>query len=161
MDELHEILLEISTTLSPRSLDAYLTELSSDLVRGSRSSVDRLGAEDLRILVGRLISLWDPDKYTLDELCGFARGAAAALDHKRSSSRTEFVWTGPRSSQVHPRRSEQVLLDLIDEATERLLIVSYVTLATSKIYDRLNAAIDQEPNKDTIGIFDGIWGTVG
>ena len=143
MDELHEILLEISTTLSPSSLDAYLTELSSDLRRGSCRSLDKMDAEHLRILAGRLISLWDPDQNTIDDLCGFARGVAAALDHKRSSSQTEFVWTGPRSSQVHPRRSEQVLLDLIDEATERLLIVSYVTLATSKIYDRLNAAIDR------------------
>jgi len=143
MDEMHKILLEISTTLSPSSLDAYLTELSSDVGRGSRSSMERLGAEHLRILAGRLLSLWDPDQYTIDELCGFARGAAAALDHKRSRSRTEFVWTGPRSSQVHPRRSEQVLLDLIDGATERLLIVSYVTLAASDIYDSLNAAIDR------------------
>jgi cardiolipin synthase A/B len=143
MDELHEILLEISTTLSPRSLDAYLTELSFDLGRGSRSSLDGLGAEQLRILGSRLIFLWDPDRHTIEELCGFARGAAAALNHERSNSRAEFVWTGPRSSQVHPRRSEQVLLDLIEGAVEKLLIVSYVTVAASEIYDRLNAAIDR------------------
>lgn len=143
MDELHDKLLEIATTLSSNSLDAYLKDLSLDLRDGTHRSLERLGPERLKVLGSEITFLCDPQIHSIDELLGFARGAAAALDQERSKSRTEFVWTGPRSSKVNPRRSEQVLLDLIDGALERLWIVSYVTLAAGAIYESLNAAVDR------------------
>ena len=143
MDELHEILLEIATTLSGHSLDAYLSELSLDLEHGTRRSLNRLSTDHLRLLGTKVLSLGKLRHHEINGLLGFSRGAAAALNHERARSRTEFVWTGPRSSQVHPRRSEQVLLDLIDGTRESLLIVSYVTVAAGPIYERINAALDR------------------
>jgi cardiolipin synthase A/B len=140
-DDLHDTLLEMAATLSPDSLGAYLNALETDFTRGSRDSLALLNSDRLRNLGTKMLTAFDPKKHDVNALIGFARGAAAALHHERARSRTEFVWTGPRSSHVHPRRSEQVLLDLIDGARASLLIVSYVTLAAGPIYDRINAAI--------------------
>lgn len=130
--------------MSPHSLMAYLTAFEADVSGGSRRSLALLNTDRLKDLGAHVLAQFDPARHDLSELIGFTKGAAAAFQYERERVKTEFVWTGPSTSQVHPRRSEQVLLDLIDRAHNELLIVSYLTLGAGGIYQRLNAAIQRK-----------------
>jgi cardiolipin synthase A/B len=138
-----EALTEIAATLSPQSLEKFLVGLRSDLEKGINRASSRLNTVGLRTLSAGVFSELNGNDFDFGEIAGFARGASAAFELNRSQSSAEFVWTGPKTSQVYPRRSEQVLLDLIREAKSELLLVSFVTINVGNIYEQLNAAIAQ------------------
>ena len=51
--------------------------------------------------------------------------AAQSEERRRQGQRVELVWTGPESQVIPFRRTDQALLQLINGATRRLLIVSF------------------------------------
>jgi phosphatidylserine/phosphatidylglycerophosphate/cardiolipin synthase-like enzyme len=55
----------------------------------------------------------------------------------------ELVWTGPDVGVVPLRRTEQVVLQVIDSATERLLVVSYAVFNVPRICEALVRAADR------------------
>jgi phosphatidylserine/phosphatidylglycerophosphate/cardiolipin synthase-like enzyme len=78
-------------------------------------------------LVKRLLTAWrrnglDPNA----DAIGFALAAAGeTVRRERSRQSIEMAWTGPESI-AHPfRRTEQAVLQVIDQAKERILLVSY------------------------------------
>jgi cardiolipin synthase len=52
----------------------------------------------------------------------------------------EIVWTGPTTSYVPTRRTDQVLLDLIRSAECEIFIVSFVAYDLAAIVEALNSA---------------------
>jgi phosphatidylserine/phosphatidylglycerophosphate/cardiolipin synthase-like enzyme len=71
----------------------------------------------------------------------FALVAAAHVEeHGRHSQRLELVWTGPEVEAVTPRRTEQALLQVIDTATNRLTVVSFVAYKVPSVAAALAAA---------------------
>jgi phosphatidylserine/phosphatidylglycerophosphate/cardiolipin synthase-like enzyme len=68
--------------------------------------------------------------------------ALAERDHRERQS-VELVWTGPDVGVVPLRRTEQVVLQVIDSATERLLVVSYAVFHIPRIVDALVRAADR------------------
>lgn len=63
--------------------------------------------------------------------------AALAAEQKRREQTIELVWTGPDSHVIPVRQTEQVLLDLIIRAKQRLLVVSYAVFRIPKIREAL------------------------
>jgi phosphatidylserine/phosphatidylglycerophosphate/cardiolipin synthase-like enzyme len=57
--------------------------------------------------------------------------------------KVEPVWTGPSTPLVSTRRTEQVLLETIEAAREKLFIVSYVAYDVDSIVASLSSAIDR------------------
>ncbi len=68
--------------------------------------------------------------------------ALAERDHREGQS-VELVWTGPDVGVVPLRRTEQVVLQVIDSATERLLVVSYAVFHIPRILDALVRVADR------------------
>ncbi len=75
------------------------------------------------------------------ELSWALRTAGTTIKQSRSSSSIELVWSGPTPKGVSLRRTEQVLLDLINSASESLLIVTYVVYDIRGITEALLNAI--------------------
>ncbi len=69
--------------------------------------------------------------------------AALAVRELREGQSVELVWTGPDVGVVPLRRTEQVVLQVIDSATERLLVVSYAVFHIPRILDALVRAADR------------------
>ncbi len=69
--------------------------------------------------------------------------AALAVRELREGQSVELVWTGPDVGVVPLRRTEQVVLQVIDSATERLLVVSYAVFYIPRILDALVRAADR------------------
>jgi phosphatidylserine/phosphatidylglycerophosphate/cardiolipin synthase-like enzyme len=70
--------------------------------------------------------------------------ATAHAHHKISGKQQiELVWTGPTTSFVSARRTEQVLLQVINSARETLFITSFVAYDISNVVTSINAAIER------------------
>lgn len=63
---------------------------------------------------------------TAPEAAGALRAAAESAERRARDEQIEIVWTGPRIGALPLRRTEQVLLQLIESAQSRVTIASYV-----------------------------------
>lgn len=63
--------------------------------------------------------------------------AAASERASRSRQQVEVVWTGPDSETVPFRQTEQVILQILDSATNRITLVSYAVYAIPRIREAL------------------------
>jgi phosphatidylserine/phosphatidylglycerophosphate/cardiolipin synthase-like enzyme len=70
---------------------------------------------------------------------------AAVLSERerREGQSVELVWTGPDVGVVPLRRTEQVVLQVIGSASERLLVVSYAVFNVPRICEALVRAADR------------------
>jgi phosphatidylserine/phosphatidylglycerophosphate/cardiolipin synthase-like enzyme len=65
------------------------------------------------------------------------RAAAGTAEHLRREQTLELVWTGPDSEVIPLRRTDQALLQLINSAQQRLLIVSFAVYKANAIAQAL------------------------
>ena len=69
--------------------------------------------------------------------------AALAESDRRQGQSAELVWTGPDVGALPLRRTEQAVLQIIDAASERLLVVSYAVFNIPRICEALLRAADR------------------
>lgn len=77
---------------------------------------------------------------TSEAAAGALAAAAEASDRRSRGEQIEVVWTGPRSGSRPLRRTEQVLLQIVESATRRLTIASYAVFRIPRIGAALVAA---------------------
>src|SRR4051794_23199993 len=90
------------------------------------------------------------DRWDRDAACVPPQSVAAALltaslaetAHREGQS-VELVWTGPDVGVVPLRRTEQAILQVIDSAGRRLLVVSYAVFNVPRICEALVRAPDR------------------
>jgi phosphatidylserine/phosphatidylglycerophosphate/cardiolipin synthase-like enzyme len=70
--------------------------------------------------------------------------AAASEKTHRGSQSIELVWTGPDSTVIPIRLTEQALLELIKSATKQLLMVSYAVYKIPRICEALVGAAERD-----------------
>jgi cardiolipin synthase A/B len=76
-----------------------------------------------------------------------ATGAATAV---RAEQTLDIVWTGPVTDEVPVRRTRQVLLDVIDGAVRRLLLVSFAAHRVPVVVDALARAVARGVHTDLV-----------
>jgi phosphatidylserine/phosphatidylglycerophosphate/cardiolipin synthase-like enzyme len=69
--------------------------------------------------------------------------ASESEKNHREGQSVELVWTGPEVGIVPLRRTEQVVLQVIDSSFERLLVVSYAVFNIPRICEALIRAADR------------------
>ena len=129
-------------------------ELHPDRIRVVASKIETLGSvEQFRLakpafgpnankeMIARLGDAWhETDAMSPRDIAAALRGASAtAIEHKSRGS-VELAWTGPFTGQVPIRHTEQVLLQVIDAAKNRLFLVSFVAYQVASIGQALNDA---------------------
>jgi cardiolipin synthase A/B len=75
--------------------------------------------------------------------CELAPMLEVALVAKRSRQTTELVWTGPSTSVVPVRRTEQVLCDLIRCAERRLTMTSFGIFQVPRLVEDLERSLER------------------
>ena len=76
-------------------------------------------------------------------LAGLLLGAASGFKAERDSEQVDLVWSGPDVNMVPVRRSEQVLVELINSAKETLHLISYVLVNVKEVESAIKAAIER------------------
>jgi phosphatidylserine/phosphatidylglycerophosphate/cardiolipin synthase-like enzyme len=98
-----------------------------------------------RALVVAFLDVWSKEAPELlpDSVALALLTASEAEKNHREGQSLELVWTGPEVGVVPLRRTEQVVLQVIDSACERLLFVSYAVFNIPRICEALIRAADR------------------
>jgi len=85
-----------------------------------------------------------------------AASRTARLIERRQS--IEVVWTGPETGEMPVRRTEQVLLQMIDDAKESIFLVSFVAYPIPAVEEALRRAIERGVSVSLLIESEGIGG---
>lgn len=107
-----------------------------------RTAVPQLEFQDR---IRRFIEEWRslPKPPSPAEMSLIMQSVSAALLHQRRKQKIELTWTGPRSSHVSLRRTDQALIELINGAQKRIIIVSFAVYRARNILAALEKAADR------------------
>lgn len=76
-------------------------------------------------------------------IAGFLRVAALSEQQHRDSQRMELVWTGPDEGEQPFRRTEQAILQLLDSAQKRIMLISFAVYNIPNIAHSLMRASER------------------
>ncbi|MBO0706715.1 MAG: DISARM system phospholipase D-like protein DrmC [Candidatus Dormibacteraeota bacterium] len=144
-DRLTEAVLRLIGELPRVSVERVAQEAAA---AGTPSAGDRMigvfPLADFRRLASALVSAWrDAPQVTGSELASMLRGAAAAREAAQAEGRVEVVWTGPGTVEVPRRTTEAVMLEVVGEARNTLLLVTYAAFRYAPLVDALEAAAER------------------
>ena len=134
---LHEISVFVSL-LQPDRIEAIAANLERT---GSLSSVQSsVGTPAAEQAIARLDGEWRQTNTTPRELALMLRAASMTRIETTSEQSIELVWTGPKTPGVSPRRTEQALLEIIEQAKKSIFITSFVAYEVSSLVEAFNRA---------------------
>lgn len=99
-----------------------------------------VGGGILSPYVIELISAWQSSNIRASELALMLLSARQVVIQKDANQSIELVWTGPVTSVVSARKTEQVLLQVINQAKSDLIVTSFVAYKVESIIEALNNA---------------------
>ena len=149
----HKALLEQIRILAnevPYASAASIAEVigkmsNSDSQYEYSSIVSSIAQANLKEQVSLLLDTWRRESpEILPESIAFALlSASETAKYCRESESISLVWTGPKTEIIPLRRTDQALLQVINEAQERLLIVSFVVYKIEQIRQALIRATNR------------------
>ncbi len=132
---------DIAARLRPAHAERLATALATVPGPGSAGHLVALVPTPVfRDSAGQLLDAWRQQADVAGATLGAALAAAAhAHESARRTGQIELVASGPTSNVVHARRTEQVLLQLIDQARHQILLITFGL----HMHDDLRAALDR------------------
>ena len=107
---------------------------SADLETARRGVAERIAHSQYRQAIDGFLSKCAGTLSLPPAAIGAALLAAAASEQSiRARQEVEVVWTGPHSQAIAFRRTEQVILQVLDSATSRITLVSYAVYAIPRV----------------------------
>jgi cardiolipin synthase A/B len=91
----------------------------------------------------KLVVAWRAADLPAAEMAGMLAGASAAYHSAKAEQELELVWTGPSSSLVATRKTEQALLQVIEAARSRLFITSFVAYDVASVLNALRKVLER------------------
>lgn len=143
MDAIIDAAMDLTALLSPQKVEAVATRLRSDTLGNTSSLAQLVTTPAARAALDRLTALSREQSLSGDIVAAILLSSAYTRSKVEKETSVELVWTGPTTSFVPLRRTEQVLLDLIERAKEELFLVSFVAYDVPAVADRMNAAIER------------------
>jgi cardiolipin synthase A/B len=142
MERLLTAVSELVTLLSPSKVEAIAARLRGTGPKDRDRSLHLIvGTPAARAALDSFVMVWEQSELPGDVIAGILMGATHARLQAQRDSNVELVWTGPTTPFVATRRTEQVLLDLIQHAKSELFIVSFVAYDVPSVIAAINAAI--------------------
>lgn len=105
-----------------------------------------------RTLTAAFLDCWHSDAECVpaDAVAMALLTAAQMADCGRLAQSVELVWTGPDVKVIPIRQTEQALLQLLDSAERRLVVMSYAVYRIPRICDALLRAADRGCSIDVL-----------
>ena len=146
--ELLDQIVVIANDFAPGHLDSLAERLSqANALTDVQQLTQTLPTNSQRAAFGKLLAVWrKSEDVTPSQIAIGLRAAQKAVDKVRSEFDIEPVWTGPSSSSTRMRRLDQGLLELVEKATSRLTLVTFVAYSIPNLEESLRAAADRGIN---------------
>ena len=126
-DRLNSIADQIRNLRGPEGLDNVKQSLATNIGES---------------LIAELQGAWaNEPSISASEIASALRASSRTASLIKNSSSTQLVWTGPETSIVPTRKTEQVMTEVIDSASEKLFVVSYVFYNAQATIDSINRSI--------------------
>ena len=145
MSDLWDSIAKIADGLHPDRVNSIADQIRSASGPECLDDVKRLLATNIgESLISELQQAWlnSPSISATEISSALAASSKTASLIKKSSS-TQLVWTGPETSIVPTRKTEQVMVEVIDSALKKLFVVSYVFYNAQATIDAINRSIDR------------------
>ncbi len=126
MDKLLAAIYEMVMDQHPAKVKSLCSRLKSSSSDNCDCLSDFFATEAANELLEKVLSEWKRMGCSGDEIASLVAGVSFGYLEEKSRENVELVWTGPDSKQFPVRRSEQVLLDVINSSVDTLFIVSFV-----------------------------------
>ncbi len=137
-----ELAVKLTRDLSPNKITALAHQFFSEEVPSiDNSKLELIGTKGARADLERLVEHCRAREVSGEVLASVLMTGSIASNRALREQSTEFVWTGPTTEFVATRRTEQVMLDLIQNAVNDLFLVSFVAYDVKPVIDRLRNAI--------------------
>lgn len=148
MDDLWKVIGELAATLHADRISSIADAMSQlKSVEGFERAKHAFGPNADQERVERLRCAWeDAPGVGPAEIAAAFRGAAEVAALMDGSGAIELVWTGPKTGLIPTRRTEQVILEVIESAKDDVFLVTYVFYKASSIVEALNAAVGRGVN---------------
>ncbi len=104
------------------------------------------GTDAANNALNKVLKEWQQEGCSGEEVAGLISGMSFGYSTEKKEEQIELVWTGPDLNQLPVRRSEQVLLDVINEAKESLYIVSFVLINIPNVEIAIVSALSRGVN---------------
>lgn len=145
MNDLNMAVARIALEVHPDRINALCSALGLNKDANILAVVkSALGATFTPQLVqGLAEALRANPKVSSGELSAMFRASSATASLAAGASSVELVWTGPATGMVPIRHTAQVLTGLIDEAHDRLFLVSFVAFHVGTVLDALQRAVNR------------------
>jgi phosphatidylserine/phosphatidylglycerophosphate/cardiolipin synthase-like enzyme len=141
--EIHRLVADLPAELVGR-LSNVLSEAGTENWHRLRAqAVNAMTQPAVRERVSEFLDFWQSNApaVSAESVALSLLAAAQVEEHYREHQRLELVWTGPDSRVIPLRRTDQALLQLINEAQETLHIVSFAVYKAEAISQAIvNAA---------------------
>jgi cardiolipin synthase A/B len=148
MNDLWEAISEIALKFHPDRIEVLAKKISSLRTLNDLERIkNNLGPTISKECIEKLEISWKVfPEITPIEVASALRGASAAISYSERNESIELVWTGPPTGLVPTRHTEQVLLEVIDSAKNKLFVVSFVAYNIESIIRSLEKAMDRKVN---------------
>ena len=144
MKPLFDAIADLVCLLSEETIQAIAARLKEAEKSNVQSAL--LGAVSspaARKALTDLMQTWLDTETSPHELALMLLATSHAHHKIGMEQQIELVWTGPTTSFITARRTEQVLLQVINSAKETLFITSFVAYDISNVVRSINAAIER------------------
>ena len=144
MKELLDSVAALITLVSPEKVEVIAARIrQTDELKSRLALSGVVGTPIASAIIEQLVDAWQSNPVTPDELAAMLLAASHVFAKTTAQQSTELVWTGPTTPFISARRTEQVLLQVINAAKSTLFITSFVAYDVSSIVKALNDASDR------------------
>ena len=142
MTDLFNIVAEMAFELPPERLDFIAVQAEKMQTSINISKLKKAwGGNTDSALFERFFANVEKTHISGTELATAIRSATATSCYSTKQGQIELLWTGPETSAVPLRYTEQALCELINSAQRKLFIVSFVAYKADAVIKALNSAI--------------------
>jgi cardiolipin synthase len=143
MDRLLKAIADCADQLPPGRVESLAKKIAAFDPSHSSLILSEIVGGVVSPYVNELISAWQGTDIKANELALMLLSARQVVMQKDANQSIELVWTGPVTSVVSARKTEQVLLQVINQAKSELLITSFVAYKVDSLIQALNSACDR------------------
>lgn len=145
MLDLWKAIAELAGDLSYERLDSAAKTVDSLAGPGDfHSRTSLFGPNVNATLWAQCVTAWELSPDVAPQAVAAAlRTSARMKQARRGRQEIDLVWTGPSSTFVPMRSTEQVMLELIGRAKKTLFLVTFVNYGATTVIGALNAAVSR------------------
>lgn len=143
LDKIHRAVIEIPPPILESLICALRDSAESSYEQIRQAILKPIPTPEFRDAINELLEAWQIENHLFSpQSLAFAL-ASTAHSYQKAKEQTaiEIVWTGPTTGVIPLRRTEQTLIEMIREAKEELLIVSFAVYDIAEIVTEMEMAI--------------------